>query len=96
MPTKPEINAARTRFANMMHPQHVEEALHKHISVYLESTNMDTLDYLSTAIESIRDTENLNDSLALVCQAMIRAVSNVLAQNTRDLATLLNQQAAKK
>lgn len=92
-----KIKAANARLKQMMKPEEVEEAIQQHILTYLESTDGTLEQSLAEGIENLKgQCEDANDILTLTCQAIIQAVSSVLAQNTYDLVTLIETRVSRK
>jgi hypothetical protein len=91
-----KIKAANARLKQMMKTEDIEEAIQQHVLTYLESTDGTLEQSLSEGIENLKgQCEDPNDTFTLTYQAIIQAVSTVLAQNTRDLVTLIATRAAK-
>ena len=91
-----KIKAASARLKQMMKTEEVEEAIQQHILTYLESTDGTLEQSLAEGIDNLKGQyEDPNDTFTLTYQAIIEAVSTVLAQNTRDLVTLIETRASR-
>jgi len=90
---------AANRLKKRTQPQYVEAAIVKHMSDYFDAVGTNPKEPLSAVMRNLQakhkdDTDF--DFHLMVYQAIIEAVSIVLAQNTLDLETLRGERVSKK
>jgi hypothetical protein len=82
-----KIVIAQNRLIKMTNSKTVEMRIHEHIADYLELKE--------SRLESSLD-ELVQNSPETAYEAIVKAVSSILAQNTHDLLTLLDRSSSKK